>query len=724
MQLFLLRSGLLGIMLLLLFGCSPQGPPTSSTWLDPAAINENIDKSHKVSPILEASEEAGVKEEEGPKVKDLTETADSRNRYLQKVKGPEPKTFPKSTAQEGILLNFDNADIYEVIQVMAETLNLNYIIDPQVKGTVNIRSGDKIPLEHLYDVFKKILNMNGLDIRPEGDYDYIFVAKKLTAPIIYGPDAIGSLKDSPRMVTQIVPMQHLSSGEAAKLLDPYLSDKGSIFDLADLNMIIITDFEAQIVDALVLLAQLDVSPLSTLKIRLIKIENAPLFDLSDELTEILTALKINKKDHEGVTITPLERVNSVLLMSSNEALLDTADKWVQELDVIPSQGRDNIYIYNVRNSVASDLEALVSSLISENVGASRTSASRPETTGMPTTTPRRPTSAPTTTGRAARKPSGASSSTLHFVGEPVLLADDSRNVILIRAMPSDYTRIFKLLERLDNLPRQVLIEVVVAEVNLTDEWQFGVEWALKSNLNINHNDYTGNYITNFDGLQPNNFGFTFSLLNEAGDIRALLHALASDTNLNVLSSPHVMVLNNETASVNVGQEVPIVTSQTLNDSTTTADTRTVQYRDTGIILTVTPRINYDGIIILEVEQQVSGISTDTVQGIDSPVIRKRELKTKLAVKDGQPILMGGLITTDVSSNQTGVPVFKDIPGLGWLFKYETESTTKRELLVMITPYVIESEDVLDQYIREFNKKMDKLRQELNAIATKRQSLQK
>jgi general secretion pathway protein D len=178
-----------------------------------------------------------------------------------------------------------------------------------------------------------------------------------------------------------------------------------------------------------------------------------------------------------------------------------------------------------------------------------------------------------------------------------------------------------------------------------------------------------------------------------------------------------MVLNNETANVNIGQEVPIVTTQTLNDVSGGNDTRTIQYRDTGIILTVTPRINYDGIIILEVEQQVSGVSTDTVSGIDSPVIRKREMKTKVAVKDGQPILMGGLITTEVEKSQSGVPLLKDIPLAGWLFKYESDSTIKRELMVMITPYVIESEDVLDQYIREFNSKMAQLRKELQAITT-------
>jgi general secretion pathway protein D len=149
---------------------------------------------------------------------------------------------------------------------------------------------------------------------------------------------------------------------------------------------------------------------------------------------------------------------------------------------------------------------------------------------------------------------------------------------------------------------------------------------------------------------------------------------------------------------------------------TVQDVQTIQYRDTGIILTVTPRINDDGIIIMEIEQQVSAISDETVSGIDSPLFRNRQLKTKLAVKDGQPILMGGLIDSETTKTESGVPGLKDVPLLGWLFKYESEKTVKQELLILITPYVIDSEDVFAQYIREFDKTMTELRKELTSIS--------
>ncbi|HHK60577.1 MAG TPA: type II and III secretion system protein, partial [Desulfobacterales bacterium] len=192
-------------------------------------------------------------------------------------------------------------------------------------------------------------------------------------------------------------------------------------------------------------------------------------------------------------------------------------------------------------------------------------------------------------------------------------------------------------------------------------------------------------------------------------IFALLNMLAENNNLSVLSSPQILVLNNETATVNVGDQVPIVTSQITDTANNTTSNQTIQYKDTGTILNVTPRINYDGIILLEVDQQVSQVNEALSTGVNSPTISTRQVKTKLAVKDGQTILIGGLIRRKKTDNETGVPFLKDVPVLGSLFKYQVRGDEKTELLIMITPYVIENEDVLDQYIREFREKTRGLR---------------
>ena len=281
---------LLTAVLISLSGCAAKKP---RPWVDLDAIRENITKDAAKPAIIDAVETNGEKEDKtGSRVRDFSSAEKDRNMYLDKVAGKGKKSPRLPDKVDGIQLNFDNADIYEVIQVITETLQINYIVDPAVKGVVNIRSGEKIPPKKLYTVFQKILHINGLDIRNEGDYYYIYPAKKTTADAIYGADQTGRLKESPRMIHQIIPVVHIAAGGVAKLLEPYLSDQGSLYMLPDQNILIVADFESKVLDILMILARLDVSPLANLNVRLIRVDEAPLFTLRDELIEILKALRL------------------------------------------------------------------------------------------------------------------------------------------------------------------------------------------------------------------------------------------------------------------------------------------------------------------------------------------------------------------------------------------------------------------------------------------------
>ncbi len=711
MQFDRIFSLLIVLSMLGVWGCAAPAPKERvTTWVDMDSIVAEVKKSAPMETELDVTvAEKMVREKAAQKgKKPFSVRSGGENPYLAGIGKEKPKTAEAADG-EGILLNFDNADIYEVIQSIAEILDINYVIDPKVKGVVNIRSGKKVALNQLFTLFRKILNINGLDIRSEGDYYYVYVAKKLTSQVVRGPGEIRGLSDSPRMIMQVVPIMYLAAAEAQKFLEPYLSEHGTIHNMPGLNMLIIFDFESKVIDCVTILVKIDISSLSSVKVSLVPVENAPLFDLTDELTEILNALKVNKKDYEGVSLIPLERVNALLLVSNNEFLLESVEAWIKDLDVVAAEGRDNIYIYNVRNSVATELADLVNVLITDEGGS---------TTSKPKVTLKDSKSKKTTPPPARKVTTkGPPKSTMQFVGAPMLHADDNRNIILIRALAPDYSRLVKLLERLDNMPRQVLIEVVVAEVVLTDDWSFGVEWWVKNHgLEINQADYTDNFISDFTQLKdPGNVmpGFTYSLLSANGNVFALLNALASNSDVSILSSPQVMVLNNETAKVNVGAEVPIVTTETVSDdsSTDTVD-RTIQYKDTGVILEVTPKINFNGVIILDIDQQITEAKKHIVSGIDSAQISKRQVTTKLAVKDGQTILLGGMISQKTTMVEAGIPFLKDAPVLGWFFKYQEEKLAKTELLIMITPHVIETEDVLDQYAREFRKKVLEVKGEL------------
>lgn len=733
------------LLLALGLGCGPKNP---SPWVDLQAINDQIVREPGKGQESETGKEGG----EQPRTKDMSVSEVGEHEFLKK--GREAAAVPKKAeaGEDGILLNFDNADIYEFIQVISETLGINYIVDPKIKGSVNIRSGQKIGKDQLFGVFQKILHVNGLDVRNEGEYYSIHPSKGGVPLQIYGPTESGSLKESSRLVVQVIPVVHLSSAEALKLVEPYRSEIGTIENLANQNTLIVSDFESKVLDIVSVLARLDISPLAALKVRMIRVENAPLFILRDELREILSALAVNPKDHEAVSIIPLERVNSLLLISKSGQLLDTTDRWIKELDVTPSGGgRDTIFVYNVRNSVASELAALVNSMIGGDVqgkagagapqlktGLESSSFGGGETqakNGMDSSMGQNSggdkgssldnssksaaggnTASLSLSLRSSAKPqTGTGKKTnagnLQFAGDPLLLADDGRNIILIRALMPDYTRLVKLMERLDNLPRQVLVEVMVVEVTLNDSWQFGIEWALKNNqLKIDGTNYGQTFTTDFASKITS--GFSYSVFRSAEDVVALVNALADKTDTSLLSSPQILVLNNEEASVNVGRQVPILTSQSVPVTANPTDlfqTSTVQYKDTGTLLKVRPRINHDGLVILDIVQQVSSAEVNTFGGTLSPVISTRELKTRLAVKNGQSIMMGGLISKNNGIIQSKIPLLGDIPLLGWAFKYEKQNNDKTELLVMITPYVIESEDVLDQYIQKFQEKMQGLR---------------
>lgn len=758
------QSHILFVLLLLILGqgCSP---PATRPWVDLKEINDQIVRTPAKDQAQEPGKEAAAPP---PRSKDMSVSATPLPEGPKEQVGG--KTGGKPEPADGILLNFDNADIYEFIQVISETLGINYIVDPKVKGSVNIRSAQKIGKDQLFGVFQKILHVNGLDVRNEGDYYSIHPSKGGVPQQIYGPGESGSLKASSRLVVQVLPVAHLASGEAQKLVEPYLSETGTIYNLASQNTLIVSDFEGKVLDIVSVLSRLDISPLAALKVRMVRVENAPLFTLRDELQEILSAMAVNPKEHEAVSIIALERVNSLLLISKSEQLLDSTDRWVRELDVVPAEGRDPVYLYNVRNSVASELAALVNNFISGGDAPAATqmkSGLEPETgTGLNKSTLSSgagDSQAKTLTGQtssglkadagidapgtgkaesfgksgAARtgmgKRGGKNATSLQFGGEPSLLPDDGRNIILIRAERADYIRLLKLLEKLDNLPKQVLIEVMVAEVTLNDSWEFGIEWALKNNkLNINGSKYSQYFVTGtgstaaasgftsatgaISGLKPigNNkaAGFAYSIFNSSGDLVGLLNALAEQTDVSLLSSPQILVLNNEQAFVNVGDQVPITTSTTDRGLDNSVVDKTVQYKDTGTLLKVRPRINYDGLIILDIDQQVSAASKNTLGGPDSPIISTRQLKTKLAVKNGQSIMMGGLIKKGTTNEESKIPLLGDIPGLGWAFKYGKKSNAKTELLVMITPYVIESDDVLEQYVKKFQEKMQGLRQGL------------
>jgi general secretion pathway protein D len=347
-------------------------------------------------------------------------------------------------------------------------------------------------------------------------------------------------------------------------------------------------------------------------------------------------------------------------------------QWASKLDQPGERaGGRNIFTYTARHLSADALARTLSQLLEGAPAPQAAAAPAAATTGA-----NRP-AAGSTTAAASRN-----------AGPGRVVVDPNSNTLIFNTSPENYSQLIGLLTLLDRPAKSALIEVTVAEVSLTDDLNLGVEWLMQ-NSGASGSTVTA---TTIGGLALGTGGLTIRRLNSAGDLRLIINALAGSDRATILSSPRIMARNGEQARIQVGQEVPIITSQqsALNNGTGTnlGVLQTVQYRDTGVLLSVKPSIYSGDRIDLDVVQEVSAAQTTQTGVTASPTIATRKVETRLTLEHGATVLLGGLISSDRSDGDGGVPGLKDIPLLGNLFKKQTRKDTRRELIVLITPYII------------------------------------
>lgn len=288
-----------------------------------------------------------------------------------------------------------------------------------------------------------------------------------------------------------------------------------------------------------------------------------------------------------------------------------------------------------------------------------------------------------------------------------VVADEFNNALLIHAPRSEYRKIEAALRRLDLAPTQILIEASILEVTLTDETKYGLQWFFENSFNSGN--YTGQGVLSegaSTALAASVPGFSYTLSNAAGQVRAVLNALAQKSLLNVISSPSVMVLDNHTAAIHVGDQQPIRSAVTLTDGGTS--TTSIQYKDTGVMLSVTPSANAGGMVSMVIKQSVTDVgSVDVATGQRS--FLQREVASKVAVRSGETVVLGGLMRDNNNNGKQGIPVLHEIPVLGHLFGATTESNVRTELLVMITPRVVQSDQDLRELGAEMRRRMGSLK---------------
>jgi len=394
-------------------------------------------------------------------------------------------------------------------------------------------------------------------------------------------------------------------------------------------------------------------------------------DLAKKLSELLQAEGYTAGPPSTIVmpiaIVPIPAMNSLIVFASDKSIVDHVIAWAKELDKVGQGIGRGFFTYQAQYVDAQLLAATLEKLVG---------GGKPQTSATVTAT---------------------------AVASGRVVVDQSSNTIILQGSNEDYGQMRGILQMLDKPAKAALIEVTVAEVSLNENSQLGVEWLIKEAKL----DGTKILTSTLGGLGIGSAGLNYRRIDSAGDTRLLLNALASNNRATILSSPRVLARNGETATIQVGQEVPIITSQQTAPTTggTGGVLQTVQYRSTGVILKVKPVIHSSNQIDLDVVQEVSAAQSTTTGVNTSPTFGTRKIDTKLSVRDGATILLGGLISKNSSQGNAGIPLLKDIPGLGQLFRTNSDKSDRTELIILITPYVIANDNDAEAVTDAFKKQL-------------------
>ncbi|MBN2053727.1 type II secretion system secretin GspD [bacterium] len=709
----------------------PAGTDSGETDAPPPAGKEAIEPSVFADPgdlekdIAAAAEEAAAKEEARRKrveeladmFNQLAETPEEEQAEVEPVTiaGVSKLTKPKEGDVTEMEINLEDVPAIDAIKNIADLLEIDYILSPEVGagGNVTIRTFGKLKLEDLYYVFLAILEMNNLvavDVGPY--YKIVPSADALHRPIetIYGKKLDGRYSDD-TVLTQIIPLQYISPDEIISTLQPIIDQDASIITHPGSNLLIITGMQSNIKRLLNIIQLLDVDT-AVLELEIFQINYADASDIVTVLERIFeaqsggstiasqarssrtttaasrrtrdsqqrTAAAASSSGGKEILFIPDTRSNSLIVFAQRKDI-EFIREIIAMLDVDIYVSRKT-YIYYVQNANAADMASLLGSIYQES-GTEQRRVTR------------------TTTTRRTQQPQGTGAIGGPSVeGEVHIVADERTNALIIVTSPINYPYIVETIEKLDIMPKQALIEVLIADISLNKDMRFGIDWSLRSQGKIDLGDDT--YY--FDGTSGQDVGVTgdtssfYYNLFEATRFTAWLKAHSSDTKLEVLSNPHLLVANNMEAKIDIGSEVPIVKAETTydtnvnsNNNVTQSYNRSIQYRPTGILMTVTPSINEARYVRMDIAQEVSEVSAWTTEGgLDSPVISSRKASTSVVVGDNQTLVIGGMIQRKNNPSRSGIPVLSKIPVLGWLFGFRQKVHEASELLIFLTPHVVTS----------------------------------
>ncbi|WP_119392170.1 type II secretion system secretin GspD [Taklimakanibacter lacteus] len=600
-----------------------------------------------------------------------------------------------------ITLNLVDVPIVNAARtVLGEVMELNYSVDGRVAGNVTLQTSKPISRRALMIAFENVLRENSAAlVEQNGVYRVVPLAGAARSISAIETDIPEPTR--PGVRTHVIPLRYVSAEEIKGVLASLLPEGVVLRADTARNMMVLAGTDDEIATIKDTIALFDVDWMKGMSFALIPVKTS---DPGAIVTELDTIFDTRKGPSRGIVrFIPNKRLSSVLVISSRAKYLREAAKWVKKLDMLAETNESRLHVYNVQNRTASELAKVLRSVYrtedGKRVAIESNVAPKHETAVVGTE------GASIEEGIGPEEPAAETSVTITESQESGakpsvrVVADDANNSLLIVSNDAEYDRILRVLERIDAVPNQVLLEAVIAEVSLRDDLRFGVRWFIGED-----NDH-GTFSDAESGAIASVFpGFSYFL--KAADIKLALNALSSVTNVRVLSAPSLMVLDNRTAKLQVGDQVPIVTqSSQSTDAPGAPVINSIELKDTGVILSVTPRVNDSGRVILEIEQEVSSVIKTTTSGINSPTIQQRKVKTAVAISDGEALALGGLIQERTEDGKSKVPVLGDIPLLGNAFRSKTNDMGRTELLIFIRPRVIRDLTEARRITQEFREQL-------------------
>ena len=634
-------------------------------------------------------------------------------RYEKDATPTLPKELKKA---KHITLNFEGTDIYEVITTFAELLKLDYVIEGNVQGKVTLQTFNQIPAEDLYSVFEQILSVSQMTVVKSGHF-YRFLpltdAPRKPISIYYGNDP--NLPKGDRVVIQIIPLRYVSNTAMRQVITPLLSGTATLLDVPDTRNLMLVDLASNVNKVMKVIRAIDIDKLAASDIQLFEMEFSDVTMVAEELQEIFVSMGYQKALGESLTFLPITRLNSLLVVNSLEEVMETVEFWVDKLDQPMSGGNLSTFVYYVQNAEASSLASILNSIFAEEKSkgnaknnAKTAAAASKQAQNKKNINPR--TGAPNVT--PFRVAGGIQT---EVEGDLIIIPDEDTNSLVVRTAAKNYPAVLELVKKLDLLPQQVVIEVMILDLTIDEQTRTGLEWALQNN-GPGTNIFAGGTNGNTTGtLLGTALGQAATPLFAAGSsffvgdpskLIALLQAFSSDAKANVVANPILVTSDNKEATISITDDIPIQSSTISSPTAGQPLTQTtIEFRSVGVKLGILPKINSDNYVNLKINQEISNRGPD-VGGV--PSFSTRVVNTEVVLKNNQILVMGGLMRTTTNETVTGIPLLKDIPLLGRLFSTTDESLNKTELMLFITPHIISNTGDSKSVTNHFRRRLGNL----------------